>query len=333
MKNVFTVTYVIGVWMIDKNTFRYKKPIFVSSIKGEHIRLKNANLIVEDKDRNIIGQVSCYNIMIVFVIGDISVTTAMIRSAKKYGFTISFINSMYRTEALIGNMREGQVVLRKRQYEYEGDELANWIVRNKIKNQIITATKVDRESIFYEKIEDMKQRLEEIKDTVFELDSLRGIEGTIAAIYFRILFINENWKGRKPRQRKDFINASMDIGYTMLFNFLETIIRYYGFDIYKGFYHTDYWTRKSLICDLIEPFRVIIDEKIVKCIRQRRIVPSDFYIKNGSLQLKQKKWPEYQMMFADAILERKEDIFNYIKNFYRKFSTGAAYNEYPIFEV
>lgn len=319
--------------MIDKNAFRYKKPVFVSSIKGEHIRLKNSNLIVEDKEKNVIGQLSCYNIMIIFVIGDISVTTAMIRSAKKYGFTIAFMNSMYRTEALIGNIREGQVVLRKRQYDYDGDELANWIIRNKIKNQIRIASKLTSDEKLSIQIDDIRQRFDDISNVVFEKDSLRGVEGTIASMYFKILFHDEDWKGRKPRQKRDFINASMDIGYTILFNFVETIVRYYGFDIYKGFFHTDYWIRKSLICDIEEPFRPIIDEKIVRCIRQRKIVPDDFYIQNGSLCLKQKKWPEYQMIFADAILERKEEIFEFIKEFYRKFSSYATFDEFPFFEV
>ena len=119
----------------------------------------------------------------------------------------------------------------------------------------------------------------------------------------------------------------------MLFNFIETIIRYYGFDLYKGFYHTDYWIRKSLVCDLIEPFRPIIDETVVTCIRQRKIVPGDFYNKKGSLELEKKKWPGYQIYFANAILNRKEDIFMFIRNYYRAFSNTKDISEFPIFEV
>ena len=125
----------------------------------------------------------------------------------------------------------------------------------------------------------------------------------------------------------------MDIGYTILFNFLETIVRYYGFDVYKGFLHTEFWTRKSLVCDLIEPFRPIIDEKICICIRQRRIVPDDFFSKKGTLELKQKKWPEYQIYFLEAIMQYKEDIFVFIRNFYRKFSSGADLDEYINFTI
>lgn len=319
--------------MIDKNTFQYKKPVFVSSINGEHIRLRNSNLIVEDSSGKIIGQVSCYNVMIIFVIGDISITTALVRSAKRFGFTIAFMNSMYRTEAMIGNMREGQTVLRRRQYSYDGDELANIVIRNKISNQISVVSRIYKDADSKTRIMDLLTRLHELQSVYLEPESLRGVEGTIASIYFKILFKDEDWRGRKPRQRRDFINASLDIGYTMLFNVIETIVRYYGFDIYKGFLHTEYWVRKSLICDLIEPFRPIIDEILVKCIRQRRIVPADFYTENGCLTLKQKKWPEYQMIFANAIMQRKEELFVYIRNFYKNFSSGACFNSYPVFEV
>lgn len=319
--------------MINRNDFKYRKPIFVSSIKSQHIRLKNSNIVVENKDGNIITQLSCYNIMMVFIIGDITVTSALIRASKKYGFTIAFMNSMYRVEAMIGNIREGQVVLRKRQYEYKDNELANWIVRNKIRNQVSVITRYGYYVEIQTTIENLNLILAELECRVTEKDSLRGIEGTASRIYFKTLFLGENWKGRKPRQRKDFINAAMDIGYTILFNFIETIVRYYGFDIYIGFYHTEFWTRKSLICDLIEPFRPLIDEKIAKCVQQRKIVPDDFYKENNQLFLKKKKWPEYQIFFADAIMERKDEIFIFIKNFYKCFSCNENFNKYPFFEV
>lgn len=319
--------------MINKNDFKYRKPVFVSSIKSQHIRLKNGNLVVEDKDSKIITQLSCYNIMIIFVIGDITVTTALIRASKKYGFTVAFMNGMYRTEAMIGNSRNGQVVIRKMQYEYKGNELANWIVKNKIQNQITVLTRLGNLHSIKDVIEMLSAYLNELNNNVLEKDSLRGIEGNAAKLYFKTLFIDEKWYGRKPKQRKDFINATMDIGYTILFNFLETIVRYYGFDLYIGFYHTEFWTRKSLICDLIEPFRPIIDEKISVCIRQKKVVPNDFYIENECLYLKKKKWPEYQNIFADAIMERRFEIFEFIKNFYKEFANQKNVNQYPYFKV
>ena len=57
----------------------------------------------------------------------------------------------------------------------------------------------------------------------------------------------------------------MDIGYTYLFNFIDALLRLYGFDTYLGFYHKEFYQRKSLVCDVVEPFRCIID-KNTKCI-------------------------------------------------------------------
>lgn len=67
-----------------------------------------------------------------------------------------------------------------------------------------------------------------------------------------------------PRTRADIPNLLMDIGYTFIYNFVEANLNLYGFDIYKGFYHQLFFERKSLVCDLVEPFRCLIDKQIRK---------------------------------------------------------------------
>ena len=64
-----------------------------------------------------------------------------------------------------------------------------------------------------------------------------GIEGVAAKIYFSQIFDNIKWNGRKPRIKSDYVNVLLDIGYNLLFNFIEAIAKSFGFDTYCGYSH------------------------------------------------------------------------------------------------
>ena len=77
----------------------------------------------------------------------------------------------------------------------------------------------------------------------------------------------------------------MDIGYTQIFNFIDSILRLYGFDTYKGVYHKLFFARKSLACDIEEPFRSIIDKALLKAHNLNQINPDDFVFEKGGFKL------------------------------------------------
>ena len=95
-----------------------------------------------------------------------------------------------------------------------------------------------------------------------------------------------DWMGRYPRTKIDKNNLLLDMGYTFLFHFLEALLLLYGFDIYEGFYHRRFYQRKSLVCDIEEPFRAIIDEAMRKSFNLGQIKNSDFGFTNGQYFLK-----------------------------------------------
>jgi len=101
----------------------------------------------------------------------------------------------------------------------------------------------------------------------------------------------------------------MDIGYTFLFNFVDGIICLYGLDTYIGFYHKLFFQRKSLTCDLIEPFRCIIDKQILKSYHLHQIDYKDFKKEKGSYFLYNKERDKYLEIFSEAIMDKKEEIF------------------------
>lgn len=55
--------------------------------------------------------------------------------------------------------------------------------------------------------------------------SVMGIEGNAAKVYFPRMFDNVSWNGRKPRIKSDYLNVTLDIGYTMLFNIVDAMLQ------------------------------------------------------------------------------------------------------------
>ena len=123
------------------------------------------------------------------------------------------------------------------------------------------------------------------------------------------------------------------MGYTYLFNFIESHLRLYGFDLYLGIYHKQFYERKSLVCDLVEPFRCIIDKSIRKAYGLKQIDAADFFISNGQYILKYKKNEKYNHIFIGSIMEFREEIFKYIQQYYRSFIQSKAITEFPFFEI
>ncbi|AAU38242.1 CRISPR-associated endonuclease Cas1 [[Mannheimia] succiniciproducens] len=101
------------------------------------------------------------------------------------------------------------------------------------------------------------------------IDSLRGIEGRMGAIYFAafadILPRSLGFNGRNRRPPKDPVNAVLSLTYTLLYSEATLAVYGAGLDPYIGFFHTLHFGRKSLSCDLMEPIRPSVDEWIAEC--------------------------------------------------------------------
>jgi CRISPR-associated protein Cas1 len=164
-----------------------------------------------------------------------------------------------------------------------------------------------------------------------DLYQILGIEGSAARTYFPRIFDNVKWQGRKARIKSDYVNASLDIGYTILFNIVDALLNVYGFDEYYGVLHRCFYMRKSLVCDLMEPMRPIIDYATRKAINLKQIKEEDFQIYNHRYILNWKKSPEYTQLYLKAILEYKEAIFLYIQGYYRAVMKQKPVSEYPVF--
>lgn len=166
-----------------------------------------------------------------------------------------------------------------------------------------------------------------------DYNQLLGIEGTVAKSFFAAYFQSHNWQGRHPRMKSDVINVALDIGYTILFNFIESFVRMFGFDLYVGVYHRLWFKRKSLVCDLMEPFRCLIDHATLLAFNRKQFSPKDFMLIKQEYHLRYEKSAGYYKVFYDALIPRKMDVFKYIQQYYRCFMGRKSVKEYPMFEL
>lgn len=300
------------------------------------LRVSNGELLLEDLDgekKKTLTKFPFQKLLALFVVGHITVTTPLIDKCKKYGVALAVMKPNLRPVFFWANSAEANYLLRKRQFDYDKDNLsvAKILVSNKIQNQkrILQKTR-KKDQLTLDAIAQCEAALNTVND-ITGYNQLMGLEGTAAKSFFSAYFQDYHWQGRHPRIKTDAINVTLDIGYTILFNFMESYIRMFGFDLYVGVYHRLWFRRKSLVCDLIEPFRCIIDHATLLAFNRKQFIAQDFTMIKQEYRLKYEKCADYYKVFYDALITHKSDFFRYIQQYYRCFMGCKTTKEYPQF--
>lgn len=322
--------------MMSLPDFREKQILFVESrVSGgeDLLRFRNGNILLV-RDGATYNQVSCHKALAVFLVGQLSFTSVLVRQCMEHGVSIFFLGDNLRTYASFGSMAEGNSLLRYKQYHQDSKrelEISQHLVAGKIHNQmtllrVIGVTTIRDVSIVrYE-----QEALKSVREAK-QIDTLRGIEGSVTKDFFPLYFKEIGWYRRLPRTKVDENNVLLDMGYTFLFNFVDTFLRLHGFDTYKGVYHQLFFQRKSLACDLEEPFRCVIDRALRKMHMLKQFDKKDFRHAQGQYFLRYDKQRKYAAIFLKEIFRYREDIFKYIKEYY--YCILNDHNEYPSFRI
>lgn len=171
---------------------------------------------------------------------------------------------------------------------------AKQLVRDKAVNQ---RTLLRRNAASDIEVDRALADMDELTDRVehmSSIDTLRGIEGSIAARYFsqfskllkpRDFDATWDFVNRNRRPPTDPVNALLSFGYSMLAKELTVALISEGLDPYWGFYHTPRHGRPALALDLMEPFRAaIVDSAVITAINTGMVHSGDFVTsKSGCL--------------------------------------------------
>lgn len=139
------------------------------------------------------------------------------------------------------------------------DELWSKIVKNKIMNQALLLNKIDSD-----KYDWMMEYIDEVA-----LGDETNREGISAKVYFNELF-GMNF----IRNDNDEINAALNYGYAILLSTVNKEIVSNGYLTQLGIHHKNEYNEFNLSCDLMEPFRVIIDNFV--CYNRARELDSNY---------------------------------------------------------
>lgn len=319
--------------MLSAPDFKQQQVALAFLSRGDKLSFKNDNIIIKDKDGKLKYQSTCYRLFTLFIVGHVTVTTGLLQRSKKFAFNLIFMGHNLNSYAQFNYRAEGNTLLRQKQYEEQDLSIAQHLVHNKIQQQAATLKHIrekdDRLKVTIKKLQEYQSKL---PNDLLGLQDLLGLEGIAARIYFKGMFGDLNWKGRKPRAKQNSTNTLLDIGYTLLFHLVEGLLNQYGFDTYRGIYHQQFYKRKSLVCDLVEPFRPIVDSRIRKAYNMGQVNEKDFHINQGQYRLFGKNSTKYTTFLLEELVSYKQEIFLYIQEYYRCFMRDKEVVDYPVFD-
>jgi len=143
-------------------------------------------------------------------------------------------------------------------------------------------------------IDQMQRVLKQIPQAA-SISTLLGLEGNLAALYFRALpdLLSENalpdfhFSSRNRRPPRDRINAMLGFGYALLLKDVMNAILTVGLEPALGFYHQPHRQASPLALDLMEIFRVpLVDMPIIAAInRHQWDAAADFDIEGDRVWL------------------------------------------------
>lgn len=178
--------------------------------------------------------------------------------------------------------------LRKKQFTLTEDRAfcvntARCIVQGKLINQatVMARVKRSRNKEVAGRASQELRLLAHKAQAAGTVESLRGIEGTGAALYFRHLPLafHQDWgfHRRVRRPPTDPVNAVLSLLYTLLTNRCYAAVRLAGLDPFPGTLHALSYGRHSLPLDLVEEFRAMLaDTLTISLFNMRMLDWGDF---------------------------------------------------------
>lgn len=184
------------------------------------------------------------------------------------------------------------------------DTVWQHIVWQKISMQVQVLKKVQAD-------ESVIQTLEQFAQEVLPGDTSNR-EAHAARLYFRALFGD-----RFIRDTGDDIDAALNYGYSLILSNFNREIVAAGYVTSLGVNHVNEFNPFNLACDLMEPFRPIVD----LCVYERRVFAFDDFFKSELIK----------MLEAQVVINNKKQfiphaIYQYTTAFFRVMETNDLTN-------
>lgn len=237
------------------------------------------------------------------------ITTQAICMALEHNIDVVFLDGYGDPIGRVWFSKMGSTALiRRKQLEAEksivGLELVINMIEAKLDNQVRFLKKLKharpgKDLPFENAIQSIEKARSGLTIGFENIDTARnhimGHEGSAGRAYFQCLSktMPEKYifKGRSRRPAKDPFNAVLNYCFGILYSLVEKACIIAGLDPYVGFMHTDNYNKKSLVFDLIEPFRIYAEQTTVYLFTGKKIKDEYFESGKDSFSLNQKGKP------------------------------------------
>ncbi|QGZ97246.1 type II CRISPR-associated endonuclease Cas1 [Mycoplasma sp. NEAQ87857] len=214
---------------------------------------------------------------------------------------IIICNSKYEPNAIISKINgyyDNKVFINQINW---GNEFKGTMWKEIIKLKIINSTKLlhHLKLINDKDIDKLTSYWSSVKDY-----DITNREGHAAKLYFKNLFGDKF----KRDDEKELKNKFLNYGYIVLMSFVARSIIKKGLDNRIGLFHKSYSNNFALACDLMEPFRCIVDQ----------LVYQQFYL-NEFCDFAEYKQEVYLMFLKNIIVNQKQiKLVDYIETIIQK---------------
>ncbi|MCM1568526.1 MAG: type I-C CRISPR-associated endonuclease Cas1c [Roseburia sp.] len=299
--------------------------LFVTT-ENAYLSLDGENVAV-NQDKEIKARYPLHILQGIISFSYAGASPALMGACAERNITLSFCTPYGKFLARVCGESNGNVLLRRTQYRIADNPLASCrIARNFIFGKVYNSRKsVERTlrdhkfRVNQEKLENSVGQLKTSLPVIAEetsLESLRGLEGAAAMVYFDCLdemILNHKedffFHGRSRRPPADRFNALLSFAYSLLGNECASALEAVGLDSYVGFMHRDRPGRTSLALDLMEELRpCFADRFVLTMINNRAISPEDFEVReNGAVLLKE----QARRSFLRQWQQKKQDVITH----------------------
>ena len=225
-------------------------------------------------------RVPIHNLGGIVCFGLVGASPRLMAMCAEKGVAVTFCTEHGRFLARYSGFTPGNVLLRREQYRWaDNTERATGIVRGivqgKLANGRAVLLRAAREHADPGEAEELTRAADRMSVSIVtagvadNVDSLRGIEGDAANVYFGvfgclILSKDEGFRfgGRTRRPPRDRINALLSFLYAMVAHDARAACEACGLDPAVGYLHVDRPGRPGLALDLMEEFRAYLADRL-----------------------------------------------------------------------
>ena len=271
---------------------------------GSYLYCQNETIAVkiggEDKVR-----IPAHTIDSIICLTNTTVSSPFIAFCSEHGIGLSFHSDNGKFYGRVYGKVNGNVLLRKKQFQLIDSPEAVSIVRNiligKISNCKLLLQRAarsgadDRSAALIESAVLLQGQID-LLQTADNIDSMRGIEGAAATIYFRAFdnmlktqdpsMLFEKRTRRPPENR---VNALLSFVYMLMKNDVQSALESVGLDPAVGYLHTLRPGRPSLALDMMEEFRsALCDRFVISLINLKQIQSDDINMESNEYYISDK---------------------------------------------